>query len=157
MASRFCSLLAFAAWLRDPFSRPPTPALTNTRYAIDVGCTVAADRCGAQLERFLQPGIDSVMSFYGPVMFPPCPVVVLSPTGGGLPVRAHVSDCAVLTRLLVQDSPTAQHLLVGCGSLLPPSPSRIILRKAVLTGVPIRSHKRYAVVRGMFHTKEDVE
>jgi pre-rRNA-processing protein TSR1 len=38
-----------------------------------------------------------------------------------------------------------------------PDPRRIVLRKAVLTGVPIRCHKRFAIVRGMFHAKEDIE
>ena len=38
-----------------------------------------------------------------------------------------------------------------------PDPDRVVLRKAVLTGVPVKCHKRKAVIAGMFHNAEDVD
>ena len=46
--------------------------------------------------------------------------------------------------------------IVATGNLASVDPNRIVLKKAVLTGYPFRVKKRWAVVRRMFHSPEDV-
>jgi hypothetical protein len=91
-------------------------------------------------DRFLQRGIDTVASFYAPVCIGPAPVVALQHE-----LNADL-DCVAADGLA----------LVGVGSVLKPDTNRIVLRKAVLTGVAIRVKKRNAVVATMFHNPEDV-
>ena len=42
------------------------------------------------------------------------------------------------------------------GTLKECNPDRVVLKKVVLSGYPVRVHKGKAVVRWMFHTAEDV-
>lgn len=46
--------------------------------------------------------------------------------------------------------------LVNAGSLRGCDPNRVVLKKIVLSGYPVRVHKGKGVVRWMFHTAEDV-
>lgn len=85
-----------------------------------------------KMERFLLPGRFSIASIYAPVSFPPMPLVVLKNKLGDVPVVAAV------------------------GSLKSVDPSRIILKKIILTGYPLRVSKKKATVRYMFHNPEDV-
>lgn len=86
-----------------------------------------------KLERFLHPGRFSVASVFAPICFPPLPLVVFKETGIG-------------ERLT----------LVASGSLKSVDPDRIILKKIVLSGYPLRVQKQRAVIRFMFHNPEDV-
>lgn len=83
-----------------------------------------------KLDRYLQPGRWTVASAYAPVTF-------------GNNVPAMLFD--------------EENELVAAGSLLELNPDRIVLKKAVLAGYPIRNKKRNAVVRFMFHNPEDVK
>ncbi len=42
------------------------------------------------------------------------------------------------------------------GSLRSCNPDRVVLKRVVLSGYPVRVHKKKAVVRWMFHNPEDV-
>lgn len=86
-----------------------------------------------KMERFLHAGRFSVASIYGPISFPPLPLIVLKSAEGG----AAPSVAAV-------------------GSLKSVDPDRIILKKIILTGYPQRVSKLKAAVRYMFHNPEDV-
>lgn len=86
-----------------------------------------------KLERFLHPGRFSVASVFAPICFPPLPLVVFKETG------------------------TEERLtLAASGSLKSVDPDRIVLKKIVLSGYPLRVQKQKAVVRFMFHNPEDV-
>lgn len=85
-----------------------------------------------KMERFLFPGRFSIASIYAPVCFPPMPLVVLKNQHEDAPVVAAV------------------------GSLRSVDPYRIILKKIILTGYPLRVSKKKATVRYMFHNPEDV-
>lgn len=91
-------------------------------------------------DRFLQRGVDTVASFYAPVCVGPAPVVALSHA------LAPDADCIAADGVA----------LVGVGSLLKPDTNRVVLRKAVLTGIPVRCNKKNAIVSSMFHNPEDV-
>ncbi|XP_010441233.1 PREDICTED: pre-rRNA-processing protein TSR1 homolog isoform X2 [Camelina sativa] len=87
-----------------------------------------------KMERFLHPGGFSLASIYGPISFPPLPLVVLKISeGSGAPAVAAL------------------------GSLKSVEPNKIILKKIILTGYPQRVSKMKASVRYMFHNPEDVK
>jgi len=47
-------------------------------------------------------------------------------------------------------------ILVATGSLASVDPDRIILKKVILTGLPIRVRKRFGVVKHLFYDPQDV-
>ena len=77
--------------------------------------------------RFLRPGDHVVCSVLGPLTYAPAPVVLF---------RASGEACAI-------------------GSALTCDPDRIILKRCILSGVPLRTHKRKATVYKMFENPED--
>lgn len=80
-------------------------------------------------ERYLQPGRFLVASIYAPVTYRPAPVLIYHPK---------------------------THELIATGSVMSVDPDRIMLKKIVLTGYPLKVHKRQAVVRFMFYNPDDV-
>lgn len=78
----------------------------------------------------------AVASVYGPVSMPPCPVLVFKEPTPGTPGKRE---------------------LVASGTLHAVDPDRIILKRIVLTGYPIRVKRRSAVVKHMFYNPEDVK
>ena len=85
-----------------------------------------------KFERFLRPGAYTVASVFGPVNFLPCPLLVFKKDVEGKPK------------------------LLGVGSLASVDPDRIILKKVMLTGYPMRIKKKFAVVKHMFYNPKDV-
>ncbi|XP_049809647.1 pre-rRNA-processing protein TSR1 homolog [Schistocerca nitens] len=83
-------------------------------------------------ERFFQPDTTVVASMYAPIIFPPCPVLAFKETKQGT------------------------QMLVGIGSVLSINPDRIVVKRIVLSGHPIKVNKRSAVVRYMFFNREDI-
>lgn len=47
--------------------------------------------------------------------------------------------------------------LVGTGIVLPPNPMTIILKRIMLTGYPLKVHKKRAVIRHMFFDPDDIK
>ncbi|GAV63463.1 DUF663 domain-containing protein/AARP2CN domain-containing protein [Cephalotus follicularis] len=86
-----------------------------------------------KMERFLHAGRFSMASIYGPISFPPLPLIVLKSVDGG-----------------------AASAVAAVGSLRSIDADRIILKKIILTGYPQRVSKLKATVRYMFHNPEDV-
>ncbi|PVF93695.1 ribosome biogenesis protein tsr1 [Serendipita vermifera] len=86
-----------------------------------------------KFERFLTEGVSSVGTIYGPLTF------------GKLPVM-----------LFKETSDKQAPVLVATGTLLPPSTTRIIAKRILLTGHPIKIHKRTVTIRYMFFNPEDV-
>ncbi|CAH9128835.1 unnamed protein product [Cuscuta epithymum] len=86
-----------------------------------------------KMERFLHAGRFSIASIYAPISFPPLPLVALK-------INGEATSPAV----------------AAIGSLRCIDPDRIILKKIILTGYPLRVSKMKASVRYMFHTPEDV-
>lgn len=84
-----------------------------------------------KFSRFLQPEVASCASFYAPVVLPPC-------------------------RLLMFGQGENGQELVGSGSISGADPKQLIIKRAVLTGYPFRTHKAKGVVRFMFFNPTDV-
>ncbi|KAG7446542.1 ribosome biogenesis protein tsr1 [Guyanagaster necrorhizus] len=86
-----------------------------------------------KFERFFRHGITVVATIYGPVVFGKQPCVLLRET----------SD------------PQAPHL-VAMGTFLNPDTTRVIAKRAILTGHPFKVHKKTATVRYMFFNSDDI-
>ena len=94
-----------------------------------------------KMERFLHPGRRTVASCYAPIAYPPLPVLafVNRAQGGGRGGMQHLYP-----------------VLAATGAVKSCDPDRVVVKKAVLTGTPVRSHKNRCVVKYMFHNPEDV-
>ena len=90
-----------------------------------------------KLERFLQPGRQSVATVYAPAIFAPAPVLAFLPEED-------------------ERAPVAAGWPVATGALLSADSDRIILKKVMLTGHPFKCHKSKVVVRWMFFSPEDI-
>lgn len=87
-----------------------------------------------KFERFMPVGgAFFAASIFGPVTYTPCPVLVF------------------------RESQEGAQQLVAIGSMLGADADRIILKRIILTGYPVRVHKRHATVKYMFYNPDDVK
>ncbi|RHY33398.1 hypothetical protein DYB32_001646 [Aphanomyces invadans] len=95
------------------------------------GCPIFSDQNlkadKHKFQRFLPTNGWSVASVYGPATFQPASVLVVY-----------------------------QNSLIASGTLLNVDPDRIVLKRVVITGTPVRVKRRKAVIRYMFHSPDDV-
>lgn len=82
-------------------------------------------------ERFLQPGRSSTASMIAPLMFGSVPILYFKQNQDRLD-------------------------LVATGSVMDANHNRILVRRAVLTGHPLKIHKKLVTIRYMFFNPEDV-
>lgn len=94
--------------------------------------------------RYLHPGQSAVATFVGPVTWGAVPALFYKRT----PPGAVDQDGEPVTMPL---------MLVATGTSLPPSTSRVIAKRAILTGHPYHIHKKIVTIRYMFFNREDVE
>jgi len=93
--------------------------------------------------RYLHPGQSAIATFVGPVTWGPVPVLYFKRTA------PTVADS--------DDSPGLPLKLIATGTALPPSTSRVVAKRVVLTGHPYHIHKKIVTVRYMFFNREDVD
>ena len=91
--------------------------------------------------RFLHPGQTAVASFIAPVTWGSIPALFFLPSPS----------------LTSSTTNRPQFHLTATGTTLPPSPTRTIAKRIILTGHPYKIHKKLVTVRYMFFNKEDVE
>jgi len=106
-----------------------------------------------KFERFLHPGRTAVASFTAPLTWGSVPVLFFQRTAPTTPY----DDAAMDT----DDTPaTASTLgsltLIGHGTTLPPSSTRVIAKRLVLTGEAYKINRRVVTIRHMFFNPEDV-
>ena len=86
-----------------------------------------------KFERYMPPaGSFFAASIFGPVTYTPCPVLVFRTING-------------------------RKELVAFGSMIGADADRTIVKRIILTGYPVRVHKRFASVKYMFSDPEDVK
>ncbi|KAI1368976.1 hypothetical protein F5Y08DRAFT_208736 [Xylaria arbuscula] len=91
--------------------------------------------------RFLHPGDAAIASFMGPI------------TWGSVPTLFFKR----VTPEQSEEGVTLPLQLVATGTSRAPSTSRVIAKRAILTGHPYHIHKKVVTVRYMFFNREDVE
>ncbi|KAH8589697.1 putative ribosome biogenesis protein tsr1 like protein [Bisporella sp. PMI_857] len=89
-----------------------------------------------KFDRFLHPGTSAVATFVAPLTWGSVPTLFFkrNEAGSELPLT-----------------------LLGTGTSLPPSSSRVIAKRIILTGHPYKIHKKLVTIRYMFFNREDVE
>jgi len=96
-----------------------------------------------KFERFMPVGgAFFAASVFGPVTYTPCPVMVFRECDGSSEDGS---------------SNVQRKELVATGSMIGADADRIIVKRIVLTGYPVRVHKRHATVKYMFYNPEDVK
>ncbi|OAQ71041.1 pre-rRNA processing protein Tsr1 [Pochonia chlamydosporia 170] len=93
--------------------------------------------------RYVHPGQSVIASFMGPITWGAVPVMFFKRTAPGS-TNADGEENIGLS-------------LVGTGTALPPSTSRVIAKRIILTGHPYHINKKIVTVRYMFFNREDVE
>lgn len=89
-----------------------------------------------KFDRFLHPGHSAIATFIGPLTWGNVPLLYFQRTN---------------------DSTTTTPLrLIATGTSLPPSTSRIVAKRIVLTGHPYKINKRIVTIRYMFFNDDDV-
>ena len=81
--------------------------------------------------RFLRTDMAAIASMYLPIVFSPCKILLFTRTN--------------------------QLSLLATGHALTPNPLTVILKRIILTGYPLKVHKKRAVIRYMFFNPKDVK
>jgi pre-rRNA-processing protein TSR1 len=98
-----------------------------------------------KFDRYLHPGRSAIASFIGPVIWGAVPVLVFK--------NQAVKDPEVLD----SDEKTINRLeLIATGTVVASDHSRVVAKRAILTGHPFKIHKKVVTVRYMFFNAEDV-
>lgn len=90
-----------------------------------------------KFDRYLHPGRSAVATFIGPLTWGSVPTLFFKRNG-------DTTSSLPMT-------------LIATGTSLPPSSSRVIAKRIILTGHPYKIHKRLVTIRYMFFNREDVE
>lgn len=100
-----------------------------------------------KFDRFLHPGRSATATWIGPLTFGSVPVLIFK---NQLSHDPEVLDAA-------DHQPTTDNLdLIGTGTVVSPDQSRVVAKRAILTGHPFKIHKKVVTVRYMFFNAEDV-
>ena len=91
-----------------------------------------------KFDRYLHPGRTAIASFIAPLTWGAVPSLFFQLIDTSLPA----SD--------------ANLRLIATGTAMPPSTSRVIAKRIILTGHPYKIHRRLVTVRYMFFNREDV-
>jgi pre-rRNA-processing protein TSR1 len=113
-----------------------------------------------KFDRFLHPGRTAIATFSGPLTWGPVPVLVFKDTSS-LSEQAEIEVPASVDKMVTEggiaSSKVSHQLrLIGSATNLPPSSSRVIAKRVILTGHPYKIHKKLVTVRYMFFDKEDI-
>ncbi|POS83137.1 hypothetical protein EPUL_004403 [Erysiphe pulchra] len=97
-----------------------------------------------KFDRFLYPGQNTVATFVAPLTWGSVPSLLFK----------HEDSSETIKETDLLQAPL--NFIATCTSL-PPSTSRVIAKRIILTGHPYRIHKKLVTVRYMFFNREDVE
>lgn len=109
-----------------------------------------------KFDRYIHPGRTAVASFVGPIVWGSVPCLYFKRLARIEPTDA-IEDLAASMQTTNDKQAASSGLeLIGTGTVLPPSTSRIVAKRIVLTGHPYKIHKKLVTVRYMFFNAEDV-
>ena len=115
-----------------------------------------------KLIRYLQPSQSAVASFIGPLTWGAVPVLYFQREDSQTSTNPTLDNPLSNPQSETQAKPIAQTQsssnlhLIGTGTALPPSTTRITAKRIIITGHPYKIHKRLVTVRYMFFNAEDV-
>ena len=101
-------------------------------FSMELNAAGKNDKC--KYMRFLRKDITVIATAYCPIIYQPCKIITFTKENG--PVKMDV---------------------VASGIVLPPDPLKIILKRIILTGYPLRCHKKKATIRYMFFDTKDIK
>lgn len=99
-----------------------------------------------KFDRYLHPGRSAIASWIGPLVFGSVPVLVFKNKQSQDPEVLDAADNELVHNLD----------LIATGTVVAPDQSRVVAKRAILTGHPFKIHKKVVTVRYMFFNAEDV-
>jgi pre-rRNA-processing protein TSR1 len=105
-----------------------------------------------KFDRYLHPGRTVVATFIGPMLWGSVPCLYFKQ-----PTSSANRDGDAIEDLAASLKSNNGLQLIGTGTIMPPSTSRVIAKRIILTGHPYKIHKKLVTVRYMFFSNEDVE
>ncbi|OJJ58977.1 hypothetical protein ASPSYDRAFT_89700 [Aspergillus sydowii CBS 593.65] len=110
-----------------------------------------------KFDRFLHPGRSAIATWIGPLTWGSVPVLVFKTRKASEEEDPEVLDSADGPEpTSATDFSTSSLDLIGTGTVVAPDPSRVVAKRAIITGHPYKIHKRVVTVRYMFFNAEDV-
>ncbi|KAL4793325.1 hypothetical protein BDV19DRAFT_231186 [Aspergillus venezuelensis] len=114
-----------------------------------------------KFDRFLHPGRSAIATWIGPLTWGSVPVLVFKARKQSTSNDPEAMDDAADAPELVSSTTTPSFStctieLIGNGTVISPDPSRVVAKRAIITGHPYKIHKRVVTVRYMFFNAEDV-
>lgn len=100
-----------------------------------------------KFDRFLHPGRSATATWIGPLTFGAVPVLIFKNAASHDPEVLDAAD---------HETTTDNLGLIGTGTVVSPDQSRVIAKRAILTGHPFKIHKKVVTVRYMFFNAEDI-
>lgn len=100
-----------------------------------------------KFDRFLHPGRSATATWIGPLTFGAVPVLIFKNAASRDPEVLDAAD---------HETTTDNLDLIGTGTVVSPDQSRVIAKRAILTGHPFKIHKKVVTVRYMFFNAEDI-
>nr|UWK20457.1 ribosomal biogenesis protein [Trichoderma calamagrostidis] len=97
--------------------------------------------------RYLHPGQSAIATFMGPITWGSVPVLFFKRTA---PTESAEG-------IEGEDVSSVGLSLIATGTALPPSTTRVVAKRVILTGHPYHIHKKIVTIRYMFFNREDVE
>ncbi|KAH1365528.1 hypothetical protein KXX33_000184 [Aspergillus fumigatus] len=104
-----------------------------------------------KFDRFLHPGCSAIATWIGPLTWGAVPVLVFKSKQNHDPEVLDSADADAEGQIDIDNLE-----LIGKGTVVAPDQSRIVAKRAILTGHPFKIHKRVVTVRYMFFNAEDV-
>ncbi|KAL4956872.1 hypothetical protein BDW69DRAFT_157479 [Aspergillus filifer] len=113
-----------------------------------------------KFDRFLHPGRSAIATWIGPLTWGSVPVLVFKArkqsTSDDREVMDDAADAPELVSSTTPSFSTSSLELIGNGTVVSPDPTRVVAKRAIITGHPYKIHKRVVTVRYMFFNAEDV-
>ena len=103
-------------------------------FSMQLNAAGQSDKC--KYMRFLRGDMQVIATAYCPIVYAPSKIIVFTKQDAKTPVSMS---------------------MVASGIVLRPDPLKIILKRIILTGYPLRCHKKKATIRFMFFDPKDIK
>jgi pre-rRNA-processing protein TSR1 len=107
-----------------------------------------------KFDRYLHPGRSAIATWIGPLTWGSVPVLIFKSNPTQDPEVLDSADGALSQTN--QPGNIDNLSLIGTGTVVAPDQSRVVAKRAILTGHPYKIHKKVVTVRYMFFNAEDV-